>query len=296
LERGIKLAREGFPTLGPPLAQQIAFIRIDFTNHGVQQVFRVQPNGHDLTDVSNNTMLFDDTPAWSPDRSRIVFARAPNSTLPSALWTMYADGSGQRQLTFPPAGTWDIEPRWSHDGKTIVFQRFYEIWLVDTDGTNPRVLPASQVKNPPALHHMPSWHPNGTEIAFCRESGGLSGIAVAQVNGAPGQFEMLTGNPVLVAFSRNDGNTVRIWTIDASGDVNSEKAVSNPNVSSIDQAPCWSPDGTQLAFTRWGGYPYNGAVWIMNADGSNESNLSALIQPPHTEPPQHVGDMFPNWM
>lgn len=37
------------------------------------------------------------TPTWSPDGQQIVFHRTGNQ-----LWTMHADGSGQRQLTAPP--------------------------------------------------------------------------------------------------------------------------------------------------------------------------------------------------
>lgn len=38
------------------------------------------------------------TPTWSPDGQAIVFHRAPANQ----LWVMYADGSGQTQLTVPP--------------------------------------------------------------------------------------------------------------------------------------------------------------------------------------------------
>jgi TolB protein len=38
------------------------------------------------------------TPTWSPDGEAIVSHRAPANQ----LWVMYADGSGQTQLTVPP--------------------------------------------------------------------------------------------------------------------------------------------------------------------------------------------------
>jgi Tol biopolymer transport system component len=305
LERAIDFWRERVPIPLDPTEPKITFIRTDFDNRGLSQVYETKEDGTQCGNVTNNPQGFDDTPAWSPDFSRIVFARASSTIANPALWTMRADGTQQQPLTTPPAGSWDVEPRFSPDGTTIAFQRFYAIWLVNADGTNPRELPASQNPNPFALHTMPSWNPNGTEIAFCRQQGGTSGIVAADVNGAASQFTVLTYNPDVdgldawpawspdgtkVAFSRNDGDTIKIWTVDASGDVASEVALSAPDDAYADHAPSWSPDGTQIAFQRSGGYPYRMEIWVMDADGGNEVNVSAL-----TGIPAHSADSFPNW-
>ncbi len=52
-----------------------------------------------------------------------------------------------------------------------------------------------------------------------------------------------------------------------------------------DRNPCWSPDGTKIAFER-GDYP-NQEIWVMNADGSNPRQL--------TTPPDGYRDSDPAW-
>jgi Tol biopolymer transport system component len=64
---------------------------------------------------------FDDGPDWSPDGSRLVFALGSSSGTGSALYSIAADGSDQRQLT---SGAFaDFRPSYSPDGSKIVFDR-----------------------------------------------------------------------------------------------------------------------------------------------------------------------------
>ena len=62
----------------------------------------------------------DSDPAYSPDGTRIAFARQVDGGT-YALWTMRADGSGAAPLT--PAGVSARHPNWSPDGAHIVFDR-----------------------------------------------------------------------------------------------------------------------------------------------------------------------------
>ena len=65
----------------------------------------------EITRLTINTVN-DLTPTWSPDGKEIVWHQAPANQ----LWTMHADGSGQRQLTTTPglnllATSWGVTPR-----------------------------------------------------------------------------------------------------------------------------------------------------------------------------------------
>ena len=66
-----------------------------------------------------------DTPRWSPDGTRLVFARQVMSPEPGSSWTSAAiyvvnvDGSNLRRLT--PEGWYAFDPSWNADGSALVF-------------------------------------------------------------------------------------------------------------------------------------------------------------------------------
>jgi len=82
---------------------------------------------------------------------------------------MEADGGSVRQLTFNGMGINDAWPRWSPDGKWIVFHSNvdgnFEIYLIDADGTN-----LTRVTNYPGLDQFPEWSPNGKQLAIRRDT------------------------------------------------------------------------------------------------------------------------------
>ena len=54
------------------------------------------------------------------------------------------------------------------------------------------------------------------------------------------------------------------------------------------RVPAWSPDGRRLALVAGGG----GAIWVMNADGSNPVQLTEYVRPKFG---LHVGWFSPTW-
>jgi WD40 repeat protein len=88
-----------------------------------------------------------------------------------ALWRSKLDGSERLQLTYPPM--YPLLPRWSPDGKKILFFEFAlsvdrpaRIYEVTPDGGSPRpLLPDDQ-----SQQLDPNWSPDGTKIIFAGES------------------------------------------------------------------------------------------------------------------------------
>ncbi len=88
-----------------------------------------------------------------------------------SLWRSKVDGSERLQLTYPPM--YPVLPRWSPDGRKIVFFEFAvsaakpaRIYEVSVDGGSPRQL----MPDDPRQQLDPNWSPDGTKIVFGNES------------------------------------------------------------------------------------------------------------------------------
>lgn len=134
------------------------------------------------------------------------------------IYVMNYDGSDLTNLTNTPFGFFEKKPKWSPDGKKIIYitdtsrgsrkeQPEYagEIWIMNADGTEKQNL-----TNNPAIDSSPSWAPDGKKIVF---------------------------------VSSRDGNR-EIYVMNSDG-TNQKNLTNNP---SVDYAPRWSPDGKKIAF------------------------------------------------
>jgi Tol biopolymer transport system component len=155
-----------------------------------------------------STPAQEDTPEFTPDGSRIVYAS--NATGSYQVWVMNADGSDQQRLTTGPK--FNFQPAVSPDGKSIAFASTrddnYEIYLMDLSGSNQRNL-----TNSPLKETLPVWFPNG-QIGFVREerigTGRNASTASVVLRGAPagGPYVAITPADLLVtdvAVSRDGG-------------------------------------------------------------------------------------------
>lgn len=88
-----------------------------------------------------------------------------------SLWRSKLDGSEKLQLSYPPM--YPVLPRWSPDGKKIIFFEFARdartparIYEVSVDGGSPRQLMPDDQRQ----QLDPNWSPDGTKIVFSNES------------------------------------------------------------------------------------------------------------------------------
>ena len=99
----------------------------------------------------------------SPDGQWVTYTTFPEFD----LWRSKLDGSERLQLTFAPTNA--HEPRWSPDGKQILFTDFpYKIFVVPANGGAPRqLMPADH----PDSIGAGAWLPDGSAIIFGRHMG-----------------------------------------------------------------------------------------------------------------------------
>ena len=87
-----------------------------------------------------------------------------------SLWRSKVDGTERLQLTYPPM--YPVLPRWSPDGKKIIFFEFARntsparIYEVSAGGGSPREL----LPNDHSQQLDPNWSPDGSKIIFAGES------------------------------------------------------------------------------------------------------------------------------
>ena len=204
-----------------PDATRIAFVRtrapaLEGRTEAPSEVYVMNADGSDqrpLTSGSDGVA----SPRWSPDGTRIVYARRVHGNqLPRAeIWVMNADGSNPHQLT---SGSFDDGPSWSPDGSRIAFSRaglyaLPAIYTVPAGGGQPTKL----IDN----GYEAVWSPDGSRIAF---------VSVRDRNGETCYEECSPNGEVYL--SNADGSNQRRLTYDPAQD----------------DEPSWSPDGSRIAF------------------------------------------------
>ena len=109
---------------------------------------------------------------FSPDRQWIAYTSYPDG----ALWKSRIDGSEKTQLTFAPMVA--LLPRWSPDGKFIVFMEwdaseYHSVYIVPSAGGQPRLLVTKATGA-----NDPTWSPDGMSIAYGGTAGQPSEIDI----------------------------------------------------------------------------------------------------------------------
>jgi len=127
--------------------------------------------------------------AFSKDGQWVTYVSYREGT----LWRSKVDGSERLQLTYPPM--YPVLPRWSPDGKNIIFFEFAlspakpaRVYEVSAEGGSPQPLMADD----PRQQLDPNWSPDGSKIVFSNESNDPSSaiyvfdVASRKVSDVPG--------------------------------------------------------------------------------------------------------------
>ena len=127
----------------------------------------------DLVRLTDNTG-WDVYPVWSPDGSKILFLSWRESTLD--IYQMDANGDNQRLVY--DSGFHDADIDWK--GEQIVFTSQSRIWIMDSEGNNPRPLTDPPragewgQANLPFGDYDPRLSPDGSKVLYSRMVGDAS--------------------------------------------------------------------------------------------------------------------------
>jgi Tol biopolymer transport system component len=190
-------------------------------------------------------------------------------------------------LTRTDGPGWSWLPIWSPNGGRIAFGRVLrrsqpgrkpryvwreEVWVINADGSGQRQLAERG--------HDARWSPDGQKIAFTSAPNRTSEIYVMNADGS-GQ-RRLTHNTVAdgsAAWSP-DGQQIlfrgtRRGTRGSVSDIhvmNADGSVDSARLAERGHDARWSPDGDKISFAAYRDGNYE--IYVMNADGSGQQNLS----------------------
>lgn len=259
------------------------------------QLFTIKTDGtgaHQLTRFADSDAVW---AAWSPSARQIAFERDVYSGVQvtrAAIYTMNADGSGQRSLR--PEGL-NGRPSWSPDGSLIVFSTLQfgkqaTVSRMAASGSRVRKLLTTPL---PANGRgigldSPTFSPDGKRIAFVwrkkavaaiftmnASGGGLKQVTPWQKGGLADKVDW-SPDGARIAFSSPDpgvlpGISSNVFTArpDGTGLVKITKSRGGKIHNGLDS---WSPDGTKIAFARIGAG--KSEIYVMNANGSGIKQLT----------------------
>ena len=201
---------------------------------------------------------------------------------------MNSDGTGVSSALTTLVGLSAGNPSWSPDGTMIAYDSDFDIFTMNSNGSN-------QLNRTGTSFHTeiePSWSPSGTQIAFSYEPAGSGedyeiytldpDIAVT----VPVTIQLTdntttndnspswSGDGSEIVFSTNRDGDFDIYTMASDGSAQTAFV----STAGDETSPSWSADGAGIAYVK------GGEIYTRNSDGSgietNITNNAATDQDP----------------
>ncbi len=205
--------------------------------------------------------------------SHQAFGQSPD------IYTILSNGDSLRAITVHP--NFDIFPKWSPDGQSIMFQSNrsgkWHLYHYNYDSGN-----LVQLTQGEGHFQNGQWSPNGAKIAYQASINGNDDIYIQNLNEGTAQqlthhqsadvWPQWSPDESQIAFvSHRDGNSeIYIMNSDGSG----KRRLTHAD--RVDQEPVWSPDGNQIAFTTHRDVN-DEEVYVAQTDGSGIKSLSTSV-------------------
>jgi TolB protein len=279
---------------------QIAFRRFFDAGHRSGAIFLINPDGtgeHQITHPPKGAIDAQfGPPSFAPDGSRLVFTRSDRTG--DSLWTVDADGSGERRLTPKPrfahphgrqANQQNANGVYSPDGRRIAFGRAgpplrghnldASLDTMAADGTHVRRLVDLGYHGDVGRI---AWAPDGARIAFEAVRYGRKPLralfVVAARGGRPQRISSWRLAELNTLDWSPDGSRLLISLLPPNSSFGGDYSTIRPDGGGLRRlthfgrkaptgAARWSPDGTSIVFANEG-VGGNDDIYVMRADGS----------------------------
>ena len=198
--------------------------------------------------------LFNPCMSPSPDGTLLLCETFSDDGSQNGIHTIRSsDGGGLTQITSNPGGD-DIPGDWSPNGKRIVFDRIGSdgssegLFVVNTNGTGLKQITPADFD----LSSFGSWSPQGNDIVFSRH-------VTPDVHSS-----------IWVIHADGTGlHEINVQPSSACGGLNAD-----PSAEGCVQ-PGWSPDGTQIVFSKGHSTEVDAAIYTVNVDGTGLTKVSS---------------------
>lgn len=264
------------------------------------QIVTMDPDGSNARQITSSPRTSSDYPAWSPDGTQIAYATSvvahfPHYTiaLHAAVRIMDADGSNSRVVIPKEEAFNGVFQRitWSPDGTHLAVVRHNfsngnpAIYVVGVDGTG-------LTKLTPSLHfadYNPDWSPDGSALAFTTFDGRGFAVSTMHPDGTA-RTSLVTRHFPDNASWAPDGTGLAVdlflprkarpgfyqedVVLVNSAGVRTANLTDSPWHHEF--GPCYSPNGTKVAYLR-GFRPPD--IWVVPAAGGAAVQLTDT---PHT--------------
>jgi Tol biopolymer transport system component len=214
-------------------------------------------------------------PMWSADGKTLYFVsdrrpaspkRDPNQSAEAGaqnIWTLTPGGQARQVTRFTDGRV--LWPTISADGRTVVFERDFEVWRLDTGSGQAARVPITRrgAASSPALEHVTltsgfsdlALSPDGRKVVFAARGeiwatsarDGGDAVRVTRTVARESQVDWTPDSRRIVYASERDGVT-HLFQFDFT--TNAEAQLTK--AESGDSAPRVSPDGKSVAFVRDG--------------------------------------------
>ncbi|HEX3454124.1 MAG TPA: hypothetical protein VHS03_05825 [Gaiellaceae bacterium] len=205
------------------------------------------------------------------------------------------------------------KPAWSPDGHRIAYQSEFELYVMNADGSAPRLVESTHEADEAA------WTPDGKRLVWSNgDDGSLWTTVLAtgksrllfKVGSEDLEYPAVAPGGTRIAYhvfdngqlvvSALDGSNRKVigsgnepaWSPDGSliasstckivvsaPDGTGSHAITTPPAKQCDSHPSWSPDGSQIVFSR-GQTDVTADLYVVNADGTGLRRLTTTVPVP----------------